>query len=773
MAAAEFRRILVVEDDPGTATLQRRRLQRAGFHVDVAADVDTAMRVLTEHRVDLVVLDYRLGSTTGLDLNRRMKAAGFDVPVIIVSGSIEDAAVIEAMRAGVKDVVVKNTGYLDYLPDAVRGVLRQSALPTDRIVDQRGVRVLIVDDDESAATLQRRHLERAGYETILAGTANAALEAVRTGQVTLALLDLRLDGGSGLDLYQRMGAEGWTIPAILVTGFLDQAVAIRALRSGIRDVIPKTAGYLEQLAPAVERVASQTRVEQRLVESELRLASIIGTTMDAIVMCDEQLHIVLFNRAAEEMFGRPAADALTRTVIDLMPELNMFAEGDGAPSASGVQQRLEIEAVRADGSRLPIEVSITDVVVRGRRLFTIIARDITERRRTEAELRDADRRKDVFLGMLAHELRNPLAAITTAGEVLHRTIPDPAAQKLTAVIRRQTAALARMVDDLLDVSRVTLGKIQLAHEPLLLNEVVTRAAESMADAVAKADLRLDLSIAAEPVWLTGDSTRLEQVLTNLLNNAIKFTPAGGRITLHAGREGEHAVIRVRDTGIGIDPALLPKVFDLFVQGDTSLDRAKSGLGIGLALVRQVVKLHGGRITAHSSGAGRGSEFVVRLPATPDAAVADDEQVEVPTRAGGTVSVLVVDDQRDLADGVAMLVEALGHHARAVYGGVEALAATRDEVPDVMLVDIGMPRMSGYELARAIRRDPAYADVRLVALTGYGRDEDRARVFDAGFDLHLTKPVTDTTLREVLDGVRAARRDISSGPKPSIGAGRRQ
>ena len=757
---ADPRLILVVEDDPGTATLQRRRLERAGFRVRLAADVDAAMDALAFQAVDLVVLDYRLGSTTGLDLNRRLKAAGFDVPVILVSGAIDDAAVIEAMRAGVKDIVVKNVGYLDYLPDAVRGVLRQSAALPERTIDEpRGACVLIVDDDIGVATLERRQLQRAGYETSVATTADAAMERIRNGQVNFVLLDLQLANGvSGLELYEQITAEGWNVPAILVTGFADQAVAIRALRSGVRDVIPKTNGYLEQLASAVDRVATQTRVERRLVESELRLASIIGTTMDAIVMCDEELRIVLFNRAAEEMLACPAADALGRRVSDFMPDLDLLARRDANPGTPGVQQRLEIEALRQDGGRVPIEVSITDAIVHSRRLFTIIARDITERRRTEAELRDADRRKDIFLGMLAHELRNPLAAITTAGEVLHRTVPQPAAHKLTNVIRRQTAALARMVDDLLDVSRVTLGKIQLANEPLLLGEVVTRATESMADAVAKADLELELEIASEPVWLNGDATRLEQVFANLLTNAIKFTPAGGRIVVGAGREGSDAVIRVRDTGIGIEPALLPKVFDLFVQGDTSLDRAKSGLGLGLALVRQVVKLHNGQVAARSPGPGQGSEFVVRLPAVPDEVGSDEDGAEPRRRGEGVVRVLVVDDQTDLADGLAMLIETLGHRARAVYDGAEALGVARDETPDLMLVDIGMPRMTGYELARTIRRDPRYGGVRLVALTGYGREEDRARVMEAGFDLHLTKPVADTTLREVLEGVRLARRE---------------
>jgi PAS domain S-box-containing protein len=543
-------------------------------------------------------------------------------------------------------------------------------------------------------------------------------------------------------------------------------VIITALRGpdGTHRGFAKVTRDITQRKQHEQRIASltdeleQARVERKLVESELRLASIIGTAMDAILMCDEHLRIVLFNRAAEEMFGCAAPDTLTKGLSALIPDLDVFA-GGAAPTAvarGSLQRRVEVEAVCADGSRIPIEVSISDVIVYDQRLFTVIARDISERRRTEAELREADHRKDVFLGMLAHELRNPLAAITTAGEVLHRTLEQPSTQKLIGVIRRQTRALARMVDDLLDVSRVTLGKIQMAREPLLLGDVVARAGESARDPAAKAGLRLDVTLPSEPVWLMGDVTRLEQVLANLLNNAVKFTPPGGAITVHAARDGDYAVIRVRDTGVGIEPALLPKIFDLFVQGDTSLDRANSGLGIGLALVRQVVMMHGGRVTARSGGAGTGTEFIVSLPVSSEEVTGDEKPSESAPRAETTMRVLVVDDQPDLADCIALLVQAMGHRVEALYDGAEALAACRADRPDLMLVDIGMPGMTGYELAHAVRADPALAGIRLVALTGYGLEEDRARVLAAGFDLHLTKPVGDTTLRDVLDALAPAR-----------------
>jgi PAS domain S-box-containing protein len=745
--------ILIVEDDVGSATLQRRRLERADFRVQVVADVKSAMAALHHGGIALVVMDYRLGSTTGLDLHRQMKAVGFDVPVIMVTGSSDDAMVIEAMRAGIRDFVVKTTDYLDYLPDAARGILNQAvAVPEPTSHGHRQTCVLVVEDDPGVAVLERRQLERAGYAVDVAGTVDQAMESIRRGTVNLAVLDLRLAGGvSGLDLYERIKAEGWNIPAILVTGFPDENIAIRALRAGIRDFVPKSSEYLDDLATSVDRVVAQTRVERKLLDSELRLASIIGTTMDTIVMCDEELAIVLFNHSAEEMFGCGAGDALGQHLDRFMPDLKLRERSDGPPGADGdrVRRRVELDAVRANGERLPIEVSVSEVIVHDRRLYTVIARDISERQRIEAELREASRRKDEFLGMLAHELRNPLAAIMNAGEVLDRSLQDPRSLRLTAVVKRQARALARMVDDLLDVSRVTLGKIRLSKEPVVLGQVVGRAADVARDIIGKSGHQFDPRIDPEPIWLEADATRLEQVLSNLLNNAAKFTPAGGHITLSAGREGQDAVIRVRDTGVGMAKALLPKVFDLFVQADASLDRSQSGLGIGLALVRQVVLLHGGDVAAFSEGPGTGSEFVVRLPAMPEERAPRRVEAEPPLAANRRMRVLVVDDQPDMADCVALLVETFGHQARAVYDGATALAVSRSEAPDVMFVDIGMPGVTGYDVAREMRLRPEGSHVRLVALTGYGRDEDRTRALEAGFDLHLTKPVADATLRGVL------------------------
>jgi PAS domain S-box-containing protein len=736
--------ILVVEDDAGAAVLQRRHLERAGYRVAVASNFAQAEHVLAGGEVKLLLMDYRLGNATGLDVHRRLKAAGFDVPVIMVSGAVTDATVIEAMRAGVRDVVVKDVEYLRYLPEAVREVVKQATSVPEWVQEPASSAVLVLEDDFGVATLQKRRLERAGYSVIVATEAAQVDAIVAEGKVNLLVLDFRLQGDiTGLDVYERLKAQGLNIPAILVTAFGDQEVVIRAMRAGVRDFVPKSADYLDQLPSAVDRVIAQARVERKLLESEQRLASIVGTTLDAIAMCDEDARILLFNRSAELMFECDAQAAMQRRLLDFIPELRLTAVAQ------------QVDAMGDGGRRTPIEVSVSDFAIQGKRFFTVIARDISERRRTEEQLREADRRKDEFLGMLAHELRNPVAAIMNASEVLARTEGDDNVQKLSGIVRRQTTALSRMVDDLLDVSRVTLGKIKILKEPLTLQDVVARAADSVREIAQRQGLAFEIETSRVPLDVVGDATRLEQVLMNLLNNALKFTPAGGRVSLITQREGDRAIVRVSDTGIGMSHSLIPTVFDLFVQGDTSLDRSKSGLGIGLALVKKLVELHGGEVQAASAGPGKGSEFVVRLPLA--RAGGEAKQVEPGSDdEGHSLRVLVVDDQRDIADSITMLLTVCGHSAKAVYDGLEALRVCRAEHPDVMFVDIGMPGMTGYELAEQMRLDPTLAGTRLVALTGYGGDHDRANALSAGFHMHLTKPVT-------LQVLTTALADISSRP----------
>jgi PAS domain S-box-containing protein len=380
--------------------------------------------------------------------------------------------------------------------------------------------------------------------------------------------------------------------------------------------------------------------------------------------------------------------------------------------------------------------------------------DISERKRAEEA-------KDQFLAMLAHELRNPLAAIITSLGLLRMTGVDGArAARALEVIERQSRHLTRLVDDLLDVSRITRGKIELRRQPLDLRDVAQAAVADGRAAATAAGVELELEVAEAPLPVDGDPTRLAQVLSNLLSNAVKFSERGGRVRVVARADGDDAVqVTVRDQGIGITPELLPDLFRPFVQADRSLDRSRGGLGLGLAVVKGIVELHGGSVTATSAGPGRGAELALRLPRFAGAIPAAPAR-EGPSRQGPPARVLIIEDNRDAADTLSDALQALGHTALVANGGVEGLTLARESKPDIVLCDLGLPGMDGFAVARALRAEDATRDLVLVALTGYGREEDRARARAAGFDAHLAKPVGLDDIERLIDNrdeARAGRR----------------
>jgi PAS domain S-box-containing protein len=368
-------------------------------------------------------------------------------------------------------------------------------------------------------------------------------------------------------------------------------------------------------------------------------------------------------------------------------------------------------------------------------------------------VREAAHRKDEFLALLAHELRNPLTPIRNAVHVLKAAAADAAAAgRARDLIERQVEHLVRLVDDLLDVSRMMRGKIELRKERIDLAAAVARAVETAAPAVEAGRHELTVSLPPEPLRLEADPVRLAQVIANLLNNAAKYTEPGGRITLTAAREGDEAVVRVRDTGVGVAADMLPKIFDLFVQADRSLDRAQGGMGVGLTLVRRLVELHGGGVQAYSDGPGKGSEFVVRLPAAPAAPPEENGRREdrpAADRRPPRRRILVVDDNADVAESLALMLRLDGQDVRVARDGPAALEAARAEPPEVVFLDIGMPGMDGCEAARRLRQLPGVENALLVALTGWGQEEDRRRTAEAGFDHHLVKPVEPATLHTLL------------------------
>lgn len=536
--------------------------------------------------------------------------------------------------------------------------------------------LLIVEDDLGLARLQQRRLERAGYQVLLAASAEEAAERATKGDIDLLILDQRLPGGvSGLELYRRLHAANLDVPAILVTGLREDELLLQALRAGVRDFVLKTPEYLDYLLPAVERVLKQVRTERQLVES----------------------------RAL-------ARDALRR------------------------QRELEIE--------------------------------IAQRKRAEEMLKEADRRKDEFLAMLAHELRNPLAPIRNAVQILQFRMPsEEALRRPLEVIDRQARQLAGLVDDLLDVARITRGQINLRKQTLELAEVVAQAVETSRPLLESRRHRFAIHLPGEPIFVEADPTRLAQVILNLLNNAAKYTQEGGDISLTVERtdggngDAPACVLRVRDNGMGIPPDMLPRLFEPFTQGERSLDRAQGGLGIGLTLVRRLLELHGGTVQAFSEGLGRGSEFVVRLPALPKSGEwpgASGEKENLPfltTRHSPLATrwrILIVDDNRDSADSLAVLLDMLGHEVRTAYDGETGLQSAEEFSPDIVLLDIGLPRLSGLEAARRIRSDLGLRDAFLIAMTGYGQEEDKRRSREAGFNAHLVKPVDFGEMKTLLE-----------------------
>jgi signal transduction histidine kinase/integral membrane sensor domain MASE1/CheY-like chemotaxis protein len=381
-----------------------------------------------------------------------------------------------------------------------------------------------------------------------------------------------------------------------------------------------------------------------------------------------------------------------------------------------------------------------------------------ERAGVEAALREGDRRKDEFLATLAHELRNPLAPMRNAAQLLRLKGPlDPMIETARDMIERQVNHQVRLVDDLLDVSRITRGKITLRRELVALREAVELALETSRPHLDAARHRLELSLPAEPLHVQGDLTRLSQVLANLLNNAARYTPEGGRVALSVAAEGSQAALRVSDSGIGIPPEVLPRIFDMFMQADRSLERAQGGLGIGLTLVKRLVELHGGAVEAGSAGRGQGSTFTVRLPLV-RVAQGEHAAAAAPGSAPGPRGpdrVLVVDDNVDSADSLALLLEHLGHVVRVAYDGPSALKEAGDFAPALVLLDIGLPGMSGYEVARQLRTMAACREAVLVAQTGWGQDKDRQLSKEAGFDHHLVKPVEFAGLQKLLGELRTA------------------
>src|SRR5882724_1886506 len=484
------------------------------------------------------------------------------------------------------------------------------------------------------------------------------------------------------------------------------------------------------------------------------LAAIVDSSDDAIVSKTLDGVITTWNRAAERIFGYTAREAIGRHITLIIPA-ERWAEEDGVLARIRRGETVDhFETVRQTKDGRYVSISLTVSPIRDASGTVVgaskIARDISDKKRAEAErvllleeAQAANRARDDFLSMFGHELRNPLAAIASASGVLDlaRVLDDT--RRPREVIKRQITHLKRLVDDLLDAARIRAGKIVLDRRPLNLAETVEHAL-TVLDASASAGRHV-IETELDDIGIHADPIRIEQIILNLVTNATKYTPAGRRIRVRTFGTGDQAVLSVEDEGVGIATDMLPKIFGLFVQGEHTLDRAQGGIGIGLTLVRSLVELHGGRVTAESPGSGLGSVFTVSLP-----------RVELPTKVEGTDArppvirrrVLIVEDNDDAREMLKTLLEHEGHEVFEAVDGTEGVRAASRHRPDVALVDVGLPILDGYEVARFIRRQD-HQPQRLVALTGYGQPDDRRRALDAGFDEHLVKPVDADQLSELL------------------------
>jgi PAS domain S-box-containing protein len=543
----------------------------------------------------------------------------------------------------------------------------------------------------------------------------------------------------------RFEDEGWRVRKdgslfwanVIITALHDDDGAVRGFGKITRDL------------------TERRRSEEMLRESEERFRLMMESVKDyAIFMLDTQGRVASWNAGAQRIKGYRAEEIIGE-------HFRIFYDGEARQRQWPEEElrrarddgRFEEEGVRLrkDGTAFWANVVITPVrdhagVLRG---YAKVTRDLSERKRIEA-LETSERQLQEFLAVLAHELRNPLAPISNALNLLVRKpTADPAEIWVRDVLQRQTAQLTRLVDDLLDVSRITRAALVLDRKAVDLRTVLRHASDASMQWFEQRRHTLDIDVPDERLVVDGDEVRLSQVVQNLLHNAAKYTPEGGRIKMSARREAGEAVIGVRDNGIGMTPETLSTAFELFKQADQGLERSQGGLGVGLTLVQRLVRMHDGSVEARSDGPGRGSEFIVRLPLRAEQPIVRPVESKPAARSAVCRRILVVDDNSDAAQALKLLLESDGHEVRVASDGDAGLALARQYRPDAALLDIGLPNMDGYELARRMRADPALGETLLVAVTGYGQMHDRARASASGFNHHLVKPVEFSALQRLL------------------------
>ncbi|MBX9678472.1 MAG: PAS domain S-box protein [Gemmataceae bacterium] len=788
-------RILLIDDDPNDRAVLRDLLAEAApglYLLDEALDYEEGRRRLALCEHDVVLLDDRLGAGSGLDLLSYAVENRCRMPILFLTDQRDGALDEEAIRAGAADFIPKDSLSADGLHRAIRHALdRQKNQDELRDLNVR-LEQRVQDRMRELQFINERLLrEIATREKVEADLrANEEHQRVLVEQVKdFAIFRLDIEGkpttwNEGVcrvlgfeedEFVGRHVTPDMFLPEDVRAGIPERELEYAAQHgaasndrwmrrkdgaafwaSGMTTRLLDHAGKLIGYTKVLRDLTEKKLAEDAAMEASARLKAIVDTAVDGIITIDGHGMIESMNPAALKLFGYPSNEVVGKNVAVLMPKPDsgepdaFLAEyyRTGEPKTIGPNR--EVAARRSDGSTFLAELAVSETRLDGRRVFTGIVRDVTERKLVEAEMHDADRRKNEFLATLAHELRNPLAPIRNGIYMLRVSQEQQNTEMFDSTLNMmdgQIRHMVRLIDDLMDLSRISRGKVQLRKDRIELAWAINDAVETSRPAIEERQHNLVVELPDQPIYLDADTVRVSQVLANLLNNAAKYTEPGGTIRLSARCEPEakgmcdYAVLRVADNGIGIPPEQLPNIFELFVQVDRASKYAPGGLGIGLSLVRGLVELHGGTVEAHSEGSGKGSEFTVRLPALPlKPRTMASHTDEMPILQSIPCRILVVDDNRDSADSLAAVLNAAGHLTAVAYDGLKAAALSEEFQPEIALLDIGLPGLTGHELASEIRRQAAGRDCLLVAMTGWGQDEDRKKSMEAGFDAHLVKPV---------------------------------